>query len=209
MEERQAIARLQSGDWSGLETLVERYQVKAVQAAGLIVQDRALAEDIVQSAFVVAAQRIEQYDPERPFGPWFYRSVVNAAIKAANRQKRQIPLEQPLPGQDFSLEDILADEGLQPEEWLEREENRAFLLAAIDGLPAEQRAVIVMRYFLEMSETDMAGEMKRPQSTIKYWLRAARKKLRKALSWGPENRSNDRDRTRFSAEPSKNEAWHE
>ena len=157
MDERQAIARLQSGDLSGLETLVECYQAQAVQAACLIVQDRALAEDIVQNAFIVVADKIHQYDPERPFKPWFFRSVVNASIKAANRQKRQVFLNEPQPGQDESLADLLADTHPLPEEWLEQQENRASVLHAIDQLPAGQRAVIVMRYFLEVSEIEMAG----------------------------------------------------
>ena len=181
MEERQAIARLQKGDLSGLETLVECYQMQAVQAACLIVQDRALAEDIVQNAFIVVSEKIHQYDPERPFGPWFFRSVVNASIKAAKRQKRQVSLKEPISGQDFTLADLLTDPSSLPEEWLEQEENRSCVLQAVDQLPADQKAVIVMRYFLEMSEAEMADEMKRPKSTIKYWLRTAREQLKRLL----------------------------
>ena len=181
MEERQAIARLLKHDLSGLETLVESYQAQAVQAACLIVQDRALAEEIVQNAFIVVAEKIHQYDPERPFRPWFLRCVVNASIKAAKRQKRQVFLNEKRPDQDASLADILADTGPLPEEWLEQEENRASMQQAIDQLSADQRAVIVMRYFLEVSESEMAGELQRPKSTIKYWLRTARKRLRQLL----------------------------
>ena len=129
MEERQAIARLQKGDLSGLETLVECYQVRALQAACLIVQDRALAEDIVQNAFIIVAEKIHQYDSERPFGPWFFRSVVNASIKAANRQKRQVSLKESIPGEDFTLADLLTDPSSLPEKWLEQEENRSMRAA--------------------------------------------------------------------------------
>ena len=52
MDEAEAIARLKAGDITGLRTLIERYQVQAVQTAALITQDRAMAEDIVQNAFV-------------------------------------------------------------------------------------------------------------------------------------------------------------
>jgi RNA polymerase sigma-70 factor, ECF subfamily len=182
MDERQAVARLQHGDLSGLELLVERYQVQAVQAACLIVQERALAEDIVQTAFIHAAQKIHQYDAARPFGPWFYRSVVNAALKAADRQKRQVSLKDPLPGQEVSLVELLADTGPLPEQRLEQEEYRAGVQQALDQLPAEQRVVIVMRYFLEMSEAEIAGELQRPKSTIKYWFRAAREQLKRLLA---------------------------
>ena len=201
MEERQAIARLQKGDLSGLETLVECYQVRALQAACLIVQDRALAEDIVQNAFIIVAEKIHQYDSERPFGPWFFRSVVNASIKTANRQKRQVSLKESTPGEDFTLADLLTDPSSLPEEWLEQEENRSCVQQAVDQLPADQKAVIVMRYFLEMSEAEMAGEMKRPRSTIKYWLRTAREQLKRLLMPKQANQATTIEQPLSATEP--------
>ena len=209
MEEGQAIKRLQKGDLSGLETLVECYQVQAVQAACLIVQDRALAEDIVQNAFIVVAAKIHQYDPERTFGPWFFRSVVNASIKAAKRQKRQVSLEEHIPGQDFTLADLLTDPRSQPEEWLEEEENQSCVQQAVDQLPADQKAVIVMRYFLEMSEAEMAGEMKRPKSTVKYWLRSAREQLKRLLMPKQAFRANPVEQPLAEKEPHEKGIGHE
>jgi DNA-directed RNA polymerase specialized sigma24 family protein len=52
MEDQIAISRLKQGDLNSLETLVNRYQSRAVHAAYLILYDRALSEDVVQSAFV-------------------------------------------------------------------------------------------------------------------------------------------------------------
>lgn len=66
MEDRIAISRLKQSDLNGLETLVNRYQVQAIHAAYMIVFDRGLAEDVVQAAFVKAAERIHQFDEERP-----------------------------------------------------------------------------------------------------------------------------------------------
>jgi RNA polymerase sigma-70 factor, ECF subfamily len=209
MEERQAIALLQKGDLSGLETLVERYQAQAVQAACLIVQDRALAEDIVQNAFIVVAQKIHQYDAERPFRPWFFRSVVNASIKAAGRQKRQVFLNEQPPGEDATLADLLADASPLPEEWLEQEENRAALQQAVDQLPADQRAVIVMRYFLEVSEAEMADELRRPKSTIKYWLRTAREQLKRLLMPKQANQAYPIEQPLSGTESHEKGIWHE
>ena len=182
MEDRQAIARLREGDLHGMESLVKRYQVDAARAAILIVQDRALAEDIVQNAFIVAAEKIQQYDPDRPFGPWFLRIVVNASIKAVRRQGRQMSLDATLAGEESSWEEMLTDPRLQPEEWLEQEETREQVWQALDRLSPEQRAVVVMRYFLEMRESDMAAQLNRPKSTIKFWLRKARERLQQFLS---------------------------
>ena len=93
MDEQQAITCLKRGDVSGLEILVQQYQVKAVRSAYLITQDRHLAEDIVQSAFLRIYNRIEQFDTSRPFAPWFFRIIANDAVKAVTRGQRQVSLD--------------------------------------------------------------------------------------------------------------------
>jgi RNA polymerase sigma-70 factor, ECF subfamily len=161
---------------NGLETLVNRYQVQAVHAAYMIVYDRALAEDVAQAAFIKVAEHIHQFDEKRPFAPWFFRIVVNDALKLAQKQKRNISLED-LDEPAAQLAEWLTDPGLQPEQVMEQKETRENILKAIRSLSPEQRAVVVMRYYLEMSEADMSTKMDRPLSTIKWWLRDARKRL--------------------------------
>jgi DNA-directed RNA polymerase specialized sigma24 family protein len=65
---------------------------------------------------------------------------------------------------------------------VEVKETQGIILNAMRQLAPEQRAVIVMRYFLEMSEADMSAKMDRPLSTIKWWLRDARDRLRTMIS---------------------------
>ena len=177
MEDRIAISRLKQGDLTGLECLVNRYQVRAVHAAYLIVYDRALAEDIVRTAFVKVAERVRQFDEERPFGPWFFRIVANDALKAAKKQKRTISLEAQLEESTVKFAQWLVDPDSHPERLVEEKETRQMVLNAIQSLPPEQRMVVVMRYFLDTSEADMSTKMDRPLSTIKWWLRDARKRL--------------------------------
>ncbi len=179
--DNQAIARLKRGDPGGLEALVRRYQVRAVHAAYLIVRDCPLAEDVVQSAFLQAAEKIGQFDDRRPFGPWFLRSVVHAALKAAKRQKRLISLEADPTGVGFPLADWLADPAPRPEALVETEETRQAVWQALGQLSPEQRAAIVMRHFLDMSEAEMTAELQRPPSTVKWWLHAARQRMRHVL----------------------------
>jgi RNA polymerase sigma factor (sigma-70 family) len=64
---------------------------------------------------------------------------------------------------------------------LEIGESRQVVRLALDRLTPEQRAVVVMRYFLDMSEAEMSAKLKRPTSTIKWWLRVARERLRHLL----------------------------
>ena len=177
MDDRIAISRLKQGDLTGLESLVNRYQVRAVHAAYLIVYDRALAEDVVRTAFLKVAERVHQFDEERPFAPWFFRIVANDALKGARKQKRLLSLEEQLDEPTARLAQWLVDPSPQPERLVEEKETHEMILTAIQSLPPGQRVVVVMRYFLDMSEADMSVNMARPLSTIKWWLRDARKRL--------------------------------
>jgi RNA polymerase sigma-70 factor, ECF subfamily len=180
-EDRNAISRIKQGDLSALDVLVERYQVQAVHAAYAIVYDRALAEDIAQTAFVKVAERIHQFDEERPFAPWFFRIVINDAIKVARKQKTIISLDEQFDEPTTQLAHWLIDPNIRPEQMLEQKETLQNILKAIQSLSPEQRAVVVMRYFLEMSEADMILKTDRPLSTIKWWLREARNRLRSLI----------------------------
>jgi RNA polymerase sigma-70 factor (ECF subfamily) len=182
MDEQTAISQLKRGDLTGLETLVGRYQVQAVHSALFIVRDRSLAEDAAQSAFVRIAERIQQFDDERPFGPWFFRIVVNEALKAVQHQKLFVPLDEETDEHAVSLARWLVDPRPQPESLLVIKESTQVVRTALKRLTPEQRAVVVMHYYLEMSETEMSARLERPTSTIKWWLRAARQRLRHLLS---------------------------
>jgi RNA polymerase sigma-70 factor, ECF subfamily len=177
LDEKQAIAHLKRGDPRGLEALVYQYQLQALRAACLIVSDQALAEDIVQAAFIRAGERIGQFDSQRPFGPWFLRSVVNDALKAVNGRKRAVSLD----AMDCEGAPVLSDPSPLPEELVEAEETVQAVRLAVSQLPPNQRAAIVLRYYLGLSEDEMTEELHGPRGTIKWWLFAARQRLAKLL----------------------------
>jgi len=178
MEEQIAISRLKDGDLNGLEALVNRYQGQAVRAAYLILYDRSLAEDVVQAAFIKAAERIQQFEDGRPFGPWFYRMVVNDAQKMAVKQQRNVSLDEHLDDPTVQMAQWLTEPDPNPEQLLEQKEARQVILKAIQSLPHWQRTVIVMKYFLDLRMSEVSTETGRPLSSIKWWLRDARKRLR-------------------------------
>lgn len=182
MEDQIAISRLKQGDINGLESLINSYQAQAVHAAYLILYDRSLAEDVVQSAFIKAAERIHQFDDQRTFSPWFFRIVVNDALKLAQKQKRSISLEEKLDEPTSQLAKWLVNPELHPEQVIEQKETRKIILKAIQSLPPGQRAAIVMHYFLDMKMKEMSAETGRPLSTIKWWLRDARKRLHNLMN---------------------------
>ena len=158
--------------------MVRVYHTRAVRAVDLIVRDTALAEDVVQSAFVRAYERIGQFDSHRPFGPWFMRVVVNDAVKAVSRREPKISFYE---GGAEDLLARLADRSGGPHEMAEEAETRRRVWRAMGELPPAQRAVIVQRYYLGMSEAEMAQSGGFPPGTIKSRLNAARKVLSKLL----------------------------
>jgi RNA polymerase sigma-70 factor, ECF subfamily len=178
MDEREAIERLKKGEVDALETLVRLYHNRAGRVAYLIVRDHAVAEDLAQGAFVRAYERIGQFDTTRPFGPWFMRIVVNDAIGAARGRERRTSYEARDVGTPMEW---LADPAAGPHELAEEAEERRRVWAALEKLPPAQRAAIVQRYYLGMSEAEMAEGGGHPPGTIKSRLHAARRRLSKLL----------------------------
>ena len=178
MREQEAIARARRGDIAGLEALVRAHQLRAVRTAYLIVGDHALAEDIVQQAFLRAFQRIDQLDPARPFAPWFLRSVANDALKAIERGRRTISLDAADEATGArALADLLADPAAGPAECLEEAERAEAVWRALQRLPAAQRAAVVLHYYAGLSTAEVAGRVGDPAPTIRWRLHAARKRL--------------------------------
>jgi len=161
-----------------LSALVGLYQQKAIQSAYLVTGDTMLAEDLVQAAFVRSYQRIDQFDDARPFGPWFIRIVINDAIKVAQRQNRQVSLD----AGEHSLAELLTDPNPGPAVQMEEAEFRQAVRTALKRLTPQQRAAIVMRYFLEMTEDEIAVAIHSPPGTVKSRLHRARQHLRALLN---------------------------
>ena len=176
MDERDAIERMKRGDIGGLEVLVRRYQAPALKVAFLTGGDRALAEDVVQAAFLRAYERIAQFDAGRPFGPWFLRSVVNDTLKVVTR-RRHLSLDAapstdgaPLVSHDPDLDDLLAAAETKEAVW-----------AALEQLAPAQRAAVVARYYLDLSDTETARRLDCPPGTVRRRLSDARQRLRRLL----------------------------
>ena len=179
MDEREAITLLKRGDLAGLEVLVLSHQVEAVQTAYLIVGDPAMAEDIAQTAFLKASEKIHQFKDGFPFRPWFFRIVTNDAIKACSKAKRQLSLDE---NQEIGeLSAWLRDSSPGPEEMADTAENRQLVWEALQQLTPKQRAVAVMRYYLDMKDQEISKELDRPLSSIKWSIHAAKVRLRSIL----------------------------
>lgn len=109
----------------------------------MIVRDRALAQDLVQSAFVHAFERIDSFDVRRPFGPWFLKIVVNSALKASARRAREV--------HDPTHAEAAVDPGPGPERAWEQAETADEIWAALGELSVPQRAAVVQRWAATMA----------------------------------------------------------
>jgi RNA polymerase sigma-70 factor, ECF subfamily len=183
MDEPQAIQRLKHGDIGGLEFLVMRHQAKAVRTAYLITRDLALAENIVQEAFIRAYRAMHGFDETRPFEPWFLRSVVNEALKTMQKAQRHVRMGDEA-GETLFAELVARVESVESQVELGEVQNQIW--DAMQELSPRQRAVIVQRYFLEMKEAEMAKEAGVAAGTIKWLLNEARRRLRSLLERSEE-----------------------
>jgi RNA polymerase sigma-70 factor (ECF subfamily) len=175
----EAIRRLKCGDIGGLEILVARYQTTAIETAFLITQDEPLAEDVVQDVFIKIYRRIQNFDEKRLFGPYLIRGVINAALDALEKRSRWVPYKD---GEEAGRLEAWISQAACVEDQVEFSQMKQKIEIALANLPPRQRVVIVQRYYLEMSEKEMAEALAAAPGTIKWLLNAARTRLRILLS---------------------------
>jgi RNA polymerase sigma-70 factor (ECF subfamily) len=173
--EQEAIAALRNGDVQGLEILVRLYQLRAIRVAYAITSNRETAEDVAADAFLSVYDHIEQYDDSRPFGPWFFRIVTNAALKSVRKTGSHSHEDGPQTSEQL-------DSAVGPEEAAVIRETRAVVFGAMNALPPQQRAVLVLRYYLDMDEAAISEVLGCPLGTVKWRLHAARERLRGSLT---------------------------
>jgi RNA polymerase sigma-70 factor (ECF subfamily) len=153
------------------EWLEEGY-VPSFRTACLILGNRADAEEAVQEAFLRAWRFRDSLSGVPSIKPWLYRVVVNSCY---SKLRQEIPHrdrragDEPLAG--------LAAEGGGPEASAERGEVADAVLAALARLPVSLRVPVVLRYYADLSERDIARAIGRRQGTVKSRLHEARRRL--------------------------------
>ncbi len=172
MTDSEAVRALQQGDESGLEALVERYELRALRTAYHVTRDPELARDVVADGFLAVFEHIDRCDPSRPFEPWLIRIVVNRAISVSRRVNRYQRLLSML---------RRSPEHHDPEAEVLQNELHSVLAEAIRSLAAPERAALALRYFLDLDEREMAEWLGWPLGTVKTRLHRGRAHLRKKL----------------------------
>ncbi len=169
-----------AGDEAGLVELIRRYQAKIYTSIYLLVKDEYLAEDIFQDTFikVINTLRAGKYNEEGKFLPWVTRIAHNLVIDHFRREKRT-PLVSG--GDDFDIFDVLGHYDESTEDRLVREQTHKDLKTLIQLLPAEQKEVLIMRHFGDMSFKEIADVTDVSINTALGRMRYALNNLRKMM----------------------------
>ena len=147
-----------SGQSSALDELVNRHQSRVMAFILSKVKNQQLAEDIFQDAFikVIKSIKTKKYNEEGKFLPWLMRISHNLVIdyfRKNNRKPREATTKNP---QDFDIFDIIASNDNTKELDLIKEEQIKLLNKLILELPEEQREVLLMRHYNDMSFKEIA-----------------------------------------------------
>lgn len=192
------VERLRGGDTTALETLMDRYASRVYRLAYGITRNEADAEEVVQDVFLTLFQKIHTFEGRAALGSWIYRVATNAALikRRGKRTEREVPLDSRLPTfladghMAGEAAHLMADWSKTPEEELLSQETRAILHHAIDALPDQYRAVLILRDVEGLSNEEVAEVMDDSVAAVKSRVHRARMALREELTqhFGPRRR---------------------
>src|SRR5919202_535420 len=142
LDDGEAVRLALAGDGRGAEILFARYQMDVYNTTLRILGNAADAEDATQDVFVRALTRLDQYRPGESFGAWLHGIARNRSVDLLRRRRPSVELEAAT-ARASSAEDV--------EETAIVRIERKRLLVALDGLPARDRALLVLRYWEDQS----------------------------------------------------------
>jgi RNA polymerase sigma-70 factor, ECF subfamily len=181
--DEELLAALAANLDAAFDQLVLAYQRRLYAFALRLIGQREDAEEVAQDALVRAYRALEGYPPERvrslKLRPWIYQITLNVARNRRRGHGLQVvPLDEP--AEDGHL-DLRADVREQPEERLERAEERRELAGLIAALPARYRAAVILRHVEGLSYQELALALRQPTGTVKANVHRGVQILRAAL----------------------------
>jgi len=178
--DQELIALYLDGNHSGIETLIRRYKRKVFTYIFLNVKDRHLAEDLFQDTFikVINTLRSGSYNDEGKFLPWVMRIAHNLIIDHYRKSNRIPTIENDDEYDIFNTIKIFDD---CVEDKMITEQIHQDVKKLLDLLPDEQREVIVMRHYADMSFRDIAEQTNVSINTALGRMRYALINLRKLV----------------------------
>jgi RNA polymerase sigma-70 factor (ECF subfamily) len=177
--QRELVERARSGDLEAFSDLARASITRLYAVATLILRDSDRAQDAVQEALLHAWQDMHALRDPEAWEAWLHRITVRACYKSARKERRRMAVE--IPG-------TLAPDrggGLEPVDQLG---DRDRLERAIGRLPLEQRAIMVVHYYLDLPLSKAAEVLDIPVGTAKSRLHHGLAALRQSMRERPEVR---------------------
>lgn len=160
VEDHDLLDRWLAGDEGAVVTLVERHERRAYRTALALVGEDSGANDVMQDAFVQAFRTVHRLREEVAFSTWLYRAIVWEARRYARRNQWRKVLH-PLGRATAASRDETEPVAM-----------RLDLVRAVASLPRRQREVVALRFYLDLTEAEVARTLGCPVGTVKS--RAAR-----------------------------------
>jgi RNA polymerase sigma-70 factor (ECF subfamily) len=176
IDEGEWLARAREGDDAAFGNLLEAYQLPVYNLCRRMLGDAGEAEDAAQETFLRAYRNLRRYDPQRSFTTWLLSIASHHCIDRLRRRRlRWISLEGLPPRQQ------VADGKPGPESTIVRQEREQQVQQMLTNLSPKDRAVVIMRYWNELSYVEIAKGLSMSISAVKSRLHRARKSM--AQQW--------------------------
>ncbi len=175
-DEQRWIERAQRGDVRAYESLVQQYEQIAFRTAYLITHDADEAADAAQDAFVRAYNALRSFERGRPFRPWLLRIVTTQSLNRIQANKRRAHMTE-----RYGEQVLMSEDKPSPERAVSARQRSERLRDAVSKLGADEQALIVLRYFLELPEQEVAETLNIPLGTVKSRLHRTLAKLRELI----------------------------
>ncbi|HCC70979.1 MAG TPA: hypothetical protein DEQ09_07510 [Bacteroidales bacterium] len=170
------ISLILSGNREAFSVIVERYQDNVYNLALKICNSREDAEEIAQDSFIKVFRSLVTFKGKSSFTTWLYRIVYNTSITFIRTNKPGV-----LSLQDFPADSVDFIRDCETEEDADIEYMKILLAFALQKLGHEDRAIITMHYYEDMSQNEISSITGLSRSNIKVRLFRARKKMQQII----------------------------
>lgn len=180
------IERVRAGDYQAFESLVTRYEAKIYRLAIRMLRNPQDAEDALQETFLQVFRGLASFEGRSQFSTWLFRLATNVCLMKIRHRETEpsklLPLDDYLPKLEEGDTPQIMDWADRPEEALLSKESREKMMEALDKLPAEYRAVFILRDIEGFSNAETGESLGISVAAVKSRLHRARLALRGMLS---------------------------
>lgn len=175
-EEQTWVSQAQQGDDEAFTRLVETYQTPVFNLCYRMLGEPELAEDAAQETFLRAYQHLHRYDEKRPFATWLLSIAAHYCIDKLRRRKFSM-FSMDAEDDDGNTFELPDPNSPNPEGESIKGQTQERVHAMLKDLDSKDRAAIIMRYWYDYSEKEIAESLRLSVSAVKSRMHRARKEM--------------------------------